>query len=94
MTHVEERLQQRFGITEINAPKLKYLTLNFGKKLFDSRDGAEFYQLELDGKFVYPVVSNGVVVTVYWASYVTKFARAQFGYSPKKLKKIMQKMRN
>jgi len=93
MNHVCERLQLRFGISDLSVPKLKYFTLNYGELLFTDKNGVEFYQLEYQGKMVYPVVRNKQVVTVLWSSYICRKINALFGYNPKKVEKILKKMR-
>ena len=93
MNHVTERLQFRFGISDLSVPKLKYYTKDYGELLFRDKDGAEFHRLRYQGKILYPVVRDGRIVTVYWSSYVSKKIIALFGYNPKKKNKMLKKMR-
>jgi len=93
MSHVVERLKLRFGISDLTVPKLKYFTMEFGEKLFSSKDGADFHIVTYAGKTLYPVVRDGRIVTVYWSSHVSLLANKLFRHDPKKLNKIYKKMR-
>lgn len=88
MTHVEERLKIRYGITGVTPAKLKYYTLNYGEKIVDSKSGGTIYKLTLEGKVLFPVMRNGNVVTVYWRNYVDKVVYAEWAHNKKKLEKI------
>ena len=92
MSHVEERLQERFGITGISPSKLKHYTLNYGDLIFTDKAGTDFYSLELEGNTVYPVVRNEVVVTVYWSSFIQNKIKKLFGHNKKKFNKLMKRI--
>ncbi len=92
MNHITERLQLRFGISDLSVPKLQYYIKDYGELLFKDKCGAEFYKLTYNKVLIYPVVRDGRVVTVYWGSYVSKKVAAIFGHNKKKYGKIIKKM--
>lgn len=97
MSHVEDRLRMRFGITDLPPGKLKWLTLNYGEEVIQKGEGT-IYKVDYGEQTLYPVVVNRdgtseFIVTVLWTSYVEMFIRKKFRHNKKKLSKMLGKLR-
>jgi len=78
MTHLQIRLEQRYGITGVSSARLKYLVMNQGEALFKHKN-ATIYKIKVRGVDVYALLCAGdkdpntqVVTTVYTKSDVDR----------------------